>query len=49
MPKTNLIARSLKMKQGQDEWGRDEPYSRPLGFNRLGFLPEVPALTLVAE
>jgi hypothetical protein len=43
-PKTNLIARSLKMKQGQDEWGRDEPYSRPLGFNRLGFLPEVPAL-----
>ena len=29
---TNLIARSLKMKQGQDEWGRDGPYSRPFQF-----------------
>ena len=34
-PKTNLIARSLKMKQGQDEWGRDEPYSRPSQFQRI--------------
>ena len=34
-PKTNLIARSLKMKQGQDEWGRDGPYSRPFQFQRI--------------
>ena len=34
-PKTNLIARSLKMKQGQDEWGRDGPYSRPSQFQRI--------------
>ena len=32
---TNLIARSLKMKQGQDEWGRDGPYSRPSQFQRI--------------
>ena len=32
---TNLIARSLKMKQGQDEWGRDGPYSRPFQFQRI--------------
>jgi hypothetical protein len=31
-PETNLIAKSLKMKQGQDEWGCDGPFLAHLSF-----------------